>query len=176
MVTDKQSLITACLLHDMGNIIRFNLERFPEYNEPEGLEYWKNVQNDYKVKYGASEHEATLSILRELGMSQSISDYVEGSEFMGERDSIEGVPFLKRLFCYVDNRVAIYGVTSIEEKNKDYETRYSHDSNIVQNSLNRRRNFAAIEQEIFANCSIKSEDINSTSVEKYIERLKEYSI
>jgi hypothetical protein len=173
---DKKSFITACLLHDMGNIVRFNLERFPEYNEPEGLEYWQNVQNEYRAQYGNNEHEATLMIMAELGVPDAVSSCIVGTALMAERDSIEGLPFPKKIFCYVDNRVAIYGVASLEEKNKDYENRYQHEPDFAKNVINRRRNLSEIEQEIFKYCSIKPEDIDSVSVERHVETLKEYSI
>jgi hypothetical protein len=173
---DKKSFITACLLHDMGNIVRFNLERFPEYNEPEGLEYWQNVQNEYKAKYGTNEHEATLAIMSELGVPDAVSSFIKGADLLAERDSIADVLFPKKIFCYADNRVAIYGVASLEEKSRDYENRNSQDPHLARYAINRRRNLVNIEQEIFKNCSIKPEDIDSASVERYVETLKEYSI
>jgi HD domain len=173
---DKKSFITACLLHDMGNIVRFNLERFPEYNEPEGLNYWQDVQNEYKAKYGTNEHEATLAIMAELGVPDSVSSFIKGTDLLAERDNIEDVPFPKKIFCYVDNRVAIYGVASMDEKNKDYESRYSHEPDITRHTVNRRRNLSEIEQEVFTYCSIKPEDIHSASVDKRIEILKEFNI
>ena len=52
---NKKDIVTACLLHDMGNIIKFNLNYFPELIKPEGIEYWQKVQNEYKKKYGNDE-------------------------------------------------------------------------------------------------------------------------
>jgi len=43
---DEDSIVTACLLHDMGNILKFDLTRFPEFLQPEGLDYWQQVQLD----------------------------------------------------------------------------------------------------------------------------------
>ena len=51
VAVDADSIIVACLLHDMGNIIKFNLDYFPEFLEPEGLEYWQYVQNEFIEKY-----------------------------------------------------------------------------------------------------------------------------
>ena len=44
---DIEEVVSADLLHDMGNIIKFDLSLFPEYLEPEGLEYWQGVKNDF---------------------------------------------------------------------------------------------------------------------------------
>ena len=48
---DKESIVLACLFHDMGNIIKFDLKNFPEYNQPEGIEYWQKVQSEFLEKY-----------------------------------------------------------------------------------------------------------------------------
>jgi len=34
---NQDDIVSACLLHDMGNIIKFNLSLFPQFLEPEGL-------------------------------------------------------------------------------------------------------------------------------------------
>ena len=36
---DKIKIVAADLLHDMGNIIKFDLKLFPEFLEPEGYDY-----------------------------------------------------------------------------------------------------------------------------------------
>ena len=46
---NKEEIISACLLHDMGNIIKFKLDYFPEFNKPEKAEYWQNVQSAQKL-------------------------------------------------------------------------------------------------------------------------------
>ena len=56
----------------MGNIIKFDLNYFPEFNQPLGLEYWKNIQNEFKEKYGKDEHEATQKILKELNIDKRV--------------------------------------------------------------------------------------------------------
>jgi 5'-deoxynucleotidase YfbR-like HD superfamily hydrolase len=61
---NKEKIIKVCLLHDMGNIIKFQLDYFPELNKPEGLEYWQNVQKEFIAKYGPNEHNATMKIMR----------------------------------------------------------------------------------------------------------------
>ncbi len=63
----RNEVISACLLHDMGNILKFDLSYFPEFLEPEGLSYWKVVKADFRAKYGMDEHAATLQIAKEIG-------------------------------------------------------------------------------------------------------------
>ena len=56
----KDDIITACLLHDMGNIIKSDLQYFPEFIKPEGLDYWQKVKDEYIEKYSRDEHKATI--------------------------------------------------------------------------------------------------------------------
>ena len=41
---NTRDVILACLFHDMGNIIKSNLNHFPEFCEPEGTAYWEKVK------------------------------------------------------------------------------------------------------------------------------------
>jgi len=47
---DTNNVVLACLYHDMGNIIKFDLNYFPEFTKPEGLEYWQKIKEDYIKK------------------------------------------------------------------------------------------------------------------------------
>src|ERR1035437_2830314 len=77
----KEDIITACLLHDMGNIVKYELGYFPEFLKPEGLEYWQNVQNEFREKYGEDEHKVTFLITKEFGLSDRIVELASGNGF-----------------------------------------------------------------------------------------------
>ncbi|MFW5703170.1 MAG: HD domain-containing protein, partial [Candidatus Dojkabacteria bacterium] len=66
---ERGEIITACLLHDMGNIIKFDLDLLPQFLLPEGKAYWQGVKTDFIKKYGSDEHEATVKIAKELDVS-----------------------------------------------------------------------------------------------------------
>lgn len=63
---DTENIVRACLLHDMGNIIKFNMSLFPEFFEPEGIDFWRKVKRSFIKKYGPDEHVATMEIAREI--------------------------------------------------------------------------------------------------------------
>ena len=63
-VKDTKSPVIACLFHDMGNIIKFDLDALPAFLEPQGLSYWQGVKDEYIAKYGTDEHIATYAICR----------------------------------------------------------------------------------------------------------------
>jgi len=60
----KEEIITACLLHDMGNIIKSQLGYFKDFPETKNLEYWKKVKDEYIEKYGKDEHVAVIIIAK----------------------------------------------------------------------------------------------------------------
>lgn len=77
---DHDDIVTACLLHDMGNILKFDLHRFPAFLEPKGFVYWQQVQDDYRRMYGNDEHEATVKIVKEVMRSLSNLSVLSGDE------------------------------------------------------------------------------------------------
>ena len=74
---DERTVVTACLFHDMGNIIKFDLTKFPDFLEPEGLEHWSQVKKEFEEKYGFDQHAATLMIARELGLSVPVLECID---------------------------------------------------------------------------------------------------
>lgn len=81
---------------------------------------------------------------------------------------------------YSDQRVAPYGVTSLKERLEEVKKRYKNISLSVWSNEEKANHLIeyslAIEKQIMKYCSISPEDINDKSIEKYIEKLREYEI
>ena len=175
---DTNSVVKACLLHDMGNIIKFNLNHFPELNEPEGLVYWQGIKNDYISKYGNDEHKASLEIAHELGISRYILSLIEcvdpdSVEIINKEDNLE-----KKICIYSDNRVTPHGVVSTEERSLEAKERYKDHPHAFDEESRQffNENLNLIEKQIFSHSNIKPEDIDDSSVEKYLLGLQDFSI
>src|SRR3989338_7200834 len=67
-----KDVVVACLFHDMGNIVKFQLGDIPEFLEPEGLAYWEGVKAEFIEKYGREQHAANETIAREIGLSEDV--------------------------------------------------------------------------------------------------------
>lgn len=180
---DEEKLLTMSLLHDMGNIIKFRLDYFPESLEPEGLEYWQDVQNNYIKKYGHDEHNATVKIMQELGIKQDIVNLVESMNFgLLCKHKEKTNPIELRILHYADLRVSPYGITSYEERIADVEKRYADIPHDKFNKIEKRTRTELlacgkdIEHYIFENCKIKPEDINDESAKDLIEELKNFVV
>jgi len=175
---DKESVIKACLLHDMGNIIKFNLANSPEWNKPEGTEYWQTVKDEYISKYGSNEHKASLAIISEIGMTNRVRDLVNCIDASVARKIVEEDDFEKKICAYVDNRVSPHGVVSAEEHSLNAKERYKNHPHAFseENRISFMKNLDLIEKQIFSHSNIKPEDINDESIKNYLEKLQDFSI
>jgi len=171
---DEKSVILACLFHDMGNIIKSDLPRFPEFLEPQGMDYWQKVKNEYIEKYGPQEHVATEMIAQEIGLPESAFTLLSkiGFSNLGSTDTEGAIE--NKICSYADMRVGPYGVLSIEERLAEARKRYEGRRHTVVTDLfeplsNALRN---IERELFKNLDIKPEDITDEKIKKTMEELK----
>jgi isoleucyl-tRNA synthetase len=172
----KEDIVTACLLHDMGNIIKFDLKYFPDFNKPEGFEYWQKVKDEYIVKYGKNEHEATLKIIKELQMPDKILELINAISFFGAPATASGNNFADKIVEYCDSRVAPLGVVGLEERLADLRKRYAHKGGDTPERRAYEQAVKNMEQQIFAKCKIKPEDITEESIASIIAELKNFVI
>jgi HD superfamily phosphodiesterase len=121
---DREEVLNACLLHDMGNIIKFDLTYFPEFLEPEGLAYWQDVKEQFIEKYGKNEHHATMAIAAEVHASTRTLELIDIISFNLEKENYESNDFSRKICAYADMRVAPYGVVSLAERLEDGRKRY----------------------------------------------------
>lgn len=175
---NKEEIITACLLHDMGNIIKSDFEFLPELLKPEGPAYWQKVKDEYIAKYGNDEHNANVGITKELSSSQNVAylvDQVRFSLMCVHRDATD--MNVKIVRC-ADGRANPYGIVSYEERMNEAKERYKDRAHLFP--IDGREEIIAcgkdIEKQVFAKCKIKPEDINDETVAPVIEQLKDFVI
>jgi hypothetical protein len=181
---DKENTIKACLLHDMGNIVKFKLGYFPETLEPEGIEYWTKVQEEYVSKYGNDDHHATLAILKELNIDSDVIDLVNCIGFHTAEENMNSADFNRKICAYADMRVIPHGVSSLEERLSNLRERYTNIKPSVNNTNlgngEERKLFEdslmVIERQIFENCSIKPKDINDLAIKDRVEKLQNHTL
>lgn len=175
---DRDSILKACLIHDIANIIKFNLNYFPEFNKPEGLEYWEKVKYDFILKYGNDEHKASVQITRDLGLDDYIVRLVDCVDAPAIETIKIGNDFGRKICIYADNRVTPHNIVSINERNLEAKKRYENHPNSFDEAERNffMENLTEIESQIFSHSSINPEDIDDQSIEKYLEILKDFSI
>lgn len=177
---NKDLIISASLLHDMGNIVKAKFDIFPdEFYKPRGREYWKRLQKEFIEKYGNDDHTATEKILRESGISLKIVTLLSDMKFkLAEKVSLSK-DFNLKIVSYADQRVSPYGVVSMKKRFDEAKKRYVNDINhelfskefdfLVTKSMEN-------EKQIFTNCSIRPEDINDSNVMPLLDKLRVFDI
>jgi hypothetical protein len=174
---EKEAIITACLLHDMCNIIKADLNIFQEATEPEGIKYWQRTKEEFIEKYGGNEHEATLYIARELGVSKMVIELIDQIRFSLLCRHAEGNDWNIKIVHYSDGRVAPKGISTYEERMQEGEQRYKGRQGYEEiGRVDLVSCGKKIEQQIFAKCKIKPEDINDETVAPIISKLREFVI
>jgi hypothetical protein len=176
---DQQDVLAACLLHDMGNILKFDLTYFPEYVKPQGIAYWEKIKSDFAKKYGDNVHEATLKIAQELGASPRTQDLIVAIGFNQARQNYETFDFSRKICAYSDMRVAPIGVVPLRERLEDGHKRYSaqwrkeghSDIAYVFGAYLKR-----IERQIFSVSLLRPQDVTEISVLPYAQKLRKFEI
>ncbi|MFA7151485.1 MAG: HD domain-containing protein [Candidatus Paceibacterota bacterium] len=175
---DREGIITVCLFHDMGNIIKSDLGYFLDFLEPEGLEYWQKVKDEYVNKYGPDEKIATDSICREIGLSDVWMDHLNFVGFSKIKQVFLSDSLEKKICCYADQRVGPYGVLSIDERLAEGRKRYEGKKELyaAEEFEEAARTLKNIESQIFSRASIKPEFVSDESIQSLISALSEKEI
>jgi hypothetical protein len=177
---NTRDVVTACLLHDMGNIIKFNLEvtqkMMPGKFTDEQINYWKQVKAGFVGKYGNDEHAASVAIAEEVGVGERVIELIESIGFNTGLINAVSNDYERKICAYSDMRVGPFGVIPLEERLADLRERYDHKVHQVGGSEQKRIDFEnslrMIEQQIFERCDIKPEEITAQAVTEKIKGLR----
>ena len=173
---DKESVVIACLFHDMGNIIKSDLSYFPEFIQPAGLAYWEKVKQEYIQKYGADENAATTEIVKEIGLPRKAMERIEAIGFPKLPERVNDPSLENKICCYADQRVGPHGVLTILERLEEGKKRYAGRTNKINTSElfeKLAKALEEVERQIFTISSIQPEDITDQTIEPYIAVLRE---
>lgn len=176
-ILPKEKIVIACLLHDMGNIIKSNFEFFSEFLEPQGLSYWQKVKEEYIKKYGPDEEKAHGKIAKELGMSADVISLINKTPFPLLCKHKDENDMSVKIMHYADLRVGPYGVLSYDERLEEGKHRYKLKTQAEEDERNVLISCGReIEKQIFSKCRIKPEDINDETIAPIISSLKNFVI
>lgn len=171
---DRDQVMTALLLHDMANIIKFDLTVFPQFLEPQGLEYWQNVQDSMRDKYGSDEHAAHIAVAHEVGAGQEVADLVDAIGFHNLCINAESISWAQKICSYADLRVYPHGVVSLDQRLQDGRERYQVSPD--QERWDLIDCAKQLEDQIFERCNITPEDITDAAIADYMVKYSEYRL
>ena len=181
---EREDVAAACLLHDMGNIIKFKLEMtnklFPGMFTEKDLKFWQQVKQDFINRYGLDEHEAAIKIGRELAVNDAVIEYIDCIGFNTATINAESKNMGRKICAYSDMRVWPQGITSLEHRLRDLRARYESKFHLMGGDEEKRLEFESglrtIQEQIFAHCKIKPTDITEESIAPIKEKLKSFEI
>jgi 5'-deoxynucleotidase YfbR-like HD superfamily hydrolase len=180
---EQHDVVLACLFHDMGNILKFDLPVFPEFTKPEGVQYWEGVKADFTKKYGPEQHAATAAIAKEISLSEPVTRYIRSIDFSKLDETLKEGTLEVKICEYADMRVGPHGLLSMEERLAEGRKRYlahgtakhwmAESSDRFNSLLEAAR---GIERDVFENATVVPGDISDVSITPLIEELWEYPV
>lgn len=123
---DKNILPKSTLLHDLGNIIKFDFSR-PELlgSEAANIEKWKMVKEEMIAKYGPDEHAATEEMSREIGVDEKVLYVVSHTGFSRYEEIESSDNWEVKVCTYSDHRTSPFGYMTLKERFDELIKRYS---------------------------------------------------
>lgn len=182
---NTRSLLTACLLHDMGNIIKFDMTLHPDLFEPEGIDHWIKVKELFINRFGNDEHVATLEIAKEIGVSLGTLEIISSIGFskavnlVGKKDRSE-----EKIACYSDHRVGIFGVLPLSDRMEEGRKRFRRNKNLGDSYKKEHyekfevlaEGMKSLEIEIFNHTKISKEYIQDQTVNQITAKLVDFDL
>lgn len=176
---DKDSVVTAALLHDMGNIVKFKLELFPEHLKPKGLNHWQKVKKEFIDEYGKDDHITSNKIAKEIGVNNKVLKIITAFGFREAKTTIKYTDFERKIAPYSDMRVGMNGIQVLDERIDGGIKRYSKSRRKSLDKvtlLDLKNIWELIEEQIFYHTDISPDEITDRGVMRLIPKLREYEI
>ena len=174
---NRSEVIAACLLHDMGNIIKFDLTKTQElFGSSWDKNYWQAVKREYLAKYGSDEHRASVAIAKELGARSTVVDLVDCVGFLEAKQNAQTKAYENKIIQYSDDRVDPWGVVSLKQRFLDLRRRYDNHKQDTKERDEFESSLQEIEAQIFKRCRIKPEDVTNNVIKPFVEELKSFGI
>ncbi len=172
----KDDIIATLLLHDLGNIIKMDLESERGLRllgaDRRRTEEIKEIQREIMEKYGPDDHIATHAMAEEIGASTRVLELLDLKTFSSITKIVANNDFENKICAYADLRVGPLGILMLKERFGELRHRLPADR------LNDRYpNFEElvvtaqqIEAHIFEHLLISPEEINDFTIELYLEK------
>ena len=169
-------VVSAALVHDLGNIVKTNFEVGGDLFEPEGIEYWRQVKEEVVATYGANDAEATKAMQLELGLFEDVMD-IAGATGLKHISAVEeNGTAEQKLMMYADLRVGIHGVVSLAERFDDIAVRYVPEKYSEALVASGQEVMTAIEAELFSDLALEPVGITDEAIGPLMEGLKQWQI
>lgn len=159
--TNKDDVIAALLLHDIGNIVKFRL------GEEDAS--WRKIQQEAIAKYGLNDHKATEKMIHELGVNNRVALLISEMGFENLLNVIDSTDMEQKICLYADQRVAPHGVVSLQARFADLQNRYKDTPLKSRFDPEQEKRALLLEQQIFTNTSLQPSEINDQTIARFLD-------
>lgn len=172
---DKDDIVAVLLVHDLGNIAKMDFDT-PDAlqlmaGNTKGAVYWKATKEKMIRRYGSNDHEATLNMVQEIGVSGRLLFLLKNQKFLNNEFTMNSSDGELKICSYADQRIGPFGVLSLKERFKDFAQRYRHDKRYPPEAIQKIVACAfEIEKQILANMKLRAEEINDETIKQYVEQ------
>ena len=123
---NKQAIVTALLLHDLGNLIKIDLSENAVILDPTLHDSsWRGIQQKLIKKYGTSAHKATLKMAKEIITDSPTLKLIDAMDATN-LEKISQESWEHQICEYADMRVIPNGISSLDKRLTDIHDRYQH--------------------------------------------------
>lgn len=169
---NESAIVRACLVHDMGNLLKVKFDVSPEQFEPEGVGFWQEIQDAMRREYGDDVHEATIAMIRQVATNEVVA-LVQSMAFDHIHDIARGGNLDVQIALYADMRVGLHGVVSLDERFDDIEARYVPQRFSSEELQLRREAGRRIEEIVFDDIALSPVQITEESTTRMHQQLLE---
>ncbi len=167
---DRVRIAKGLLLHDTGNIIKFDFSRPDLLGDAErkDLEKWKKVQFEFTQKYG-DEDTATHALARQSGVDEKVLEILDAVGSAKLQKALETTDWNKKIACYSDFRIGPFGVLTVNERFDDIVARYrgrGHAMSDIEETERKRHRCLQLENELQAHLTFNLQTLDASQIEK----------
>ncbi len=172
----NDDIIATLLLHDLGNIIKMDLESEKGLRllgaDRRRTQEIKEIQDQMIEKYGKDDHAATYAIAKEIGASEHVLELLDSKVFTKIDQIVTGKDIELKICAYADLRVGPLGILMLKERFGELRHRVSNETLAERYPNFEELAVAAqqIEAQIFEHLQIAPEEINDFTIELYLEK------
>ncbi len=170
-----KEIVSACLLHDMGNIVKFDLDNVPAGLDIPDIDYWKKAQRKVQDQYGMDEHDATYQMAKDLGVSDTTLEAIANCGTANAKKVLEEKNIASMFVTYCDYHVAPTEIVTPEERLNNILVRYK-DTPKYEGYLRDGRNVLEIGNFLEQKYSLNKDEVNELSVKNIALEIGEWEL
>jgi hypothetical protein len=173
----RERILTTLLLHDIGKPVR-NLDNADNAKDEDKAGNNRTAA-EFAKRYGNEEHVASFNIAYELGVNLEVCRLILNVGVPNNKMIAENKDWNLKVCSYADQRVAPYGIVSLQERFSDFKKRYEGTRFSIWNFKDQPAVIEAafeIEKQVTNKARLKPQQITNEAVARKINLLPNFII